>query len=229
MARRAWQAPAAAVAGVLPLAKLGLDALTGGLGANPIEAMLNRLGFWTLTLLTLTLAATPLHDRLGLSWPVRIRRTLGLLTFAYAALHLTVYAAVDQGLDVNAIWADVAKRPFITVGLATFLVLLPLAVTSTDGWVRRLGFRRWKALHRLSYLAALGGVVHFVWRVKVDLRRPLLFATLLGLLLLSRLLPRRLAVGRGLVPRRGIRPGGPAGHKAPPYRPDEATGDPDPR
>jgi sulfoxide reductase heme-binding subunit YedZ len=191
MARRAWLVPAAAAAGVLPLAKLGLDALLGGLGANPIETLLNRLGFWTLTLLTLTLAATPLHDRLGLAWPVRLRRTLGLLTFAYAALHLVAYAAVDQGFDARAIWADVAKRPFITVGFATFLLLLPLAVTSTDGWVRRLGFRRWKALHRLAYLAALGGVLHFVWRVKVDLRRPLLFAAILGLALVSRLLPRR--------------------------------------
>jgi methionine sulfoxide reductase heme-binding subunit len=183
--------PLAFALACLPLAKLATDAFTGGLGANPIAEGMNRLGFWTLTFLTLTLAATPLQARLGWTWPVRVRRALGLLTFGYAALHLVAYAGVDQALDWSAIWADVAKRPFITVGFATFLTLLPLAVTSTDGWVRRLGFRAWKRLHRLAYLAALGGILHFVWRVKIDLRRPLLFATLLGLLLLSRLLPRR--------------------------------------
>ncbi len=190
MAPRRWLVPLTAAAGAAPLGKLALDALTGGLGANPIAESLNRLGFWTLTLLTLTLAATPAHEWLGLAWPVRIRRALGLLTFGYAALHLACYAAVDQFFDLGAILADVAKRPFIAVGLATFLLLVPLAVTSTDRAVRRLGFRRWKALHRLAYLAALGGVVHFLWRVKVDLRWPLAFAVVLGALMLLRILPR---------------------------------------
>jgi methionine sulfoxide reductase heme-binding subunit len=200
MARRAWLIPAAVAAGLLPLAKLAVDALTHRLGANPIEAALNRLGFWTLTMLTLTLAAGPANARLGLAWPLRIRRALGLLTFGYAALHLATYAAVDQALDWPAILADVSKRKFIAVGFATFLLLLPLALTSTDGWVRRLGFRRWKGLHRLAYLAALGGILHFVWRVKVDLRKPLLFAAILGLLLLSRLLPRRRRPPRAASP-----------------------------
>lgn len=182
--------PATVVAGLLPLAKLAVDAATGGLGANPIAAALNRLGFWTLVFLALTLAASPAHDWLGLTWPVRIRRALGLLAFGYAALHLATYAGVDQFFDWAAIGADVAKRKFIAVGFATFLLLVPLAVTSTDGWVRRLGYRRWKALHRLVYAAGIGGVIHFVWRVKIDVREPLVFAVALGLLLLLRLVPR---------------------------------------
>jgi len=188
--RRRLLVPAAVAIGLLPLAKLVFDAATGGLGQNPIAEALNRLGYWTLLFLALTLAASPAHDWLGLSWPVRIRRALGLLTFGYAALHLATYAGVDQFFDWAAIGTDIAKRKFIAVGFATFLLLAPLAVTSTDGWVRRLGYRRWKALHRLVYAAALGGVIHFLWRVKIDLREPLFFAIAIGLLVLLRLVPR---------------------------------------
>jgi sulfoxide reductase heme-binding subunit YedZ len=190
-----------------PLLKLAADAATHGLTANPIEAVLNRLGFWTLTLLCASLAATPLHDLAGLAWPVRLRRLLGLFTYAYAALHFTWYLLVDQGLAVEAVGKDVVKRPFITVGFAALLVLTPLAVTSTDGWVRRLGFRAWKRLHRLVYAAALLGVVHFLWRVKADTRKPILFAVVVGVLLLLRLVPR-LAPGlarRRAAPARAVR------------------------
>ena len=190
MARRRWEAPLALAACAAPLVKLGVDGLTGGLGANPIEAGLNRLGFWTLTLLCLTLAATPLQRLAGLAWPLRLRRLLGLATFGYAALHFLWYLGVDQGLEVGLVGLDVVKRPFITVGFAALLVLVPLAVTSTDGWVRRLGFAAWKRLHRLTYAAALLGVVHFLWRVKADRTRPLAFAVVVGLLLLARLVPR---------------------------------------
>jgi sulfoxide reductase heme-binding subunit YedZ len=176
-----------------PLAKLLVDGATGGLTANPVEAVQNRLGFWTLTWLTASLAATPLHDQLGLAWPVRLRRLLGLTAFAYGSLHLLWWLVVDHGLSLAAVAADVVKRPFITVGVTTLLLLLPLAVTSTDGWVRRLGYRAWKRLHRLVYPAAVLGVVHFLWRVKADRQRPLIFAVLLGALLLARLLPRRAA------------------------------------
>jgi sulfoxide reductase heme-binding subunit YedZ len=178
-----------------PLAKLAADALAGGLTANPVEAVQNRLGFWALTWLAASLAATPLHDLAGLAWPLRLRRLLGLSAFGYAALHLLWWLVVDQGLELDAVGADVARRPFVTVGLAAFLILLPLAVTSTSGWVRRLGFRAWKRLHRLAYAAALLGVVHFLWRVKADHRRPALFAAVIGGLLLARLLPRREAPG----------------------------------
>jgi sulfoxide reductase heme-binding subunit YedZ len=210
MARKLrWLAPAAAAAGLAPLAKLGIDAATGGLGANPIAEALNRLGFWTLVFLTLALAASPAHDWLGLSWPVRLRRTLGLLAFGYASLHLATYAGVDQFFDWGAILADVTKRKFIAVGFATFLLLAPLAITSTDAWVRRLGFRRWKALHRLVYAAALGGVLHFVWRVKVDLREPLWFAGALAFLVLLRLVPRPAARRRAAAQARPISSAGP--------------------
>jgi sulfoxide reductase heme-binding subunit YedZ len=189
--RRSLAVPLAVALGLLPAGKLVLDALTGGLGANPIEQVLNRLGFWTLTFLAAALAATPAKELLGLSWAPRIRRALGLLAFGYAAAHLACYAGVDQFFDWPAIVADVTKRKFIAVGFATFLLLVPLAATSTDAWVRRLGYRRWKALHRLAYAAAAGGVVHFAWRVKVDLLRPAIFAAVIGALLLLRLVPAR--------------------------------------
>jgi sulfoxide reductase heme-binding subunit YedZ len=189
-ARRRWLAPAVFAAACLPLAKLAADAALHQLGANPIEAGLNRLGFWTLTFLTLSLVATPAHDLLGLSWPVRLRRMIGLFAFAYAALHFAWYLGVDQFFDLEVIAADVVKRPFITVGFTALLLLVPLAVTSTNAWVRRLGFARWKALHRLVYLVALLGVVHFLWRVKADKLKPSIFAALIGLLLLARLVPR---------------------------------------
>ena len=171
----------------LPLAKLGVDAFSGGLGANPVEAILNRLGFWTLTLLVASLAATPAHDLLGLSWPVRVRRLVGLFAFTYATAHLVFYVAVDQVFDWRVLWADVTKRRFMVVGFTAWLALLPLAVTSTDRWVRRLGFTRWKRLHRLAYAAGALGVVHFLWRVKADRTRPLAFAAVLAGLFLARL------------------------------------------
>jgi sulfoxide reductase heme-binding subunit YedZ len=177
------------VAALVPLALLVADALRHRLGANPIEAVLNRLGFWTLTFLALSLLPTPLRSWTGLAWPLRLRRLLGVTAFSYAALHFAWYLGVDQFFDLQAIGADIVKRPFITVGFATLLLLLPLAITSTDGWVRRLGFARWKALHRLAYAAALLGVVHFAWRVKADRLKPALFALAIGLLLLARLRP----------------------------------------
>ncbi len=176
-----------------PLAKISADLALGRLGANPIEAVLDRLGFWTLTLLALSLVPTPAHDLLGLAWPVRLRRTLGLFAFSYATLHLLWYVGVDQLLDVGLLAEDVAKRKFMTVGFTAWLLLVPLAVTSTDGWVRRLGFARWKRLHRLVYFAAALGAVHFVWRVKADLRRPAVFLAALAVLLLARLVPRTAA------------------------------------
>ena len=197
---RRWPLQAATIAlGLVPLAKIVGDGFTGGLGANPIEAVLNRLGFWTLTALTLSLVPTPAHELLGLGWPVRIRRTLGLLAFSYASLHLLFYVGVDQAGDPALLLRDVVKRRFMAVGFCAWVLLLPLAVTSTKGWVRRLGYARWKRLHRLVYVAALLGVAHFVWRVKADLRRPIGFALAIGALLAVRAvapaLRRRRAAG----------------------------------
>ncbi len=190
--RRRWPLQAAAIAvGLLPLAKIVADGLAGRLGANPIELVQDRLGFWTLALLTASLAATPAHDHAGHAWPVRIRRTVGLLAFGYATLHLLWYVGIDQGADVRLLLQDVAKRRFMTVGFVAWLALVPLAVTSTRRWVQRLGYARWKRLHRLVYAVALLGVVHFVWRVKADLRQPIWFALAVGALLLARLVPRR--------------------------------------
>lgn len=174
-------------AALAPLALLLADAAQHRLGANPIEAVLNRLGFWTLTFLALSLAPAPLRLWTGLAWPLQLRRLLGVTAFSYAALHFSWYLGVDQFFDLQAVGADVVKRPFITIGFAALLLLLPLAVTSTDGWVRRLGFAHWKSLHRLAYVAALLGVVHFLWRVKADRLKPTVFAVVVVTLLLARL------------------------------------------
>jgi len=178
--------PAAIAVLALPLAKVGWDAATDGLGANPVEAVLNRLGFWAITLLAVSLVPTPAKDLLGLAWLQRLRRMLGVAAFAYALLHFAFYVGVDKFFDWHVLSQDLSKRPFIMVGFAALLCLAPLAVTSTDGWVRRLGFRAWKRVHRLAYLAAALAVVHFAWRVKADLRRPILFAAVFLLLLAVR-------------------------------------------
>jgi sulfoxide reductase heme-binding subunit YedZ len=210
--RVAWWAVLALSAA--PLAKLVADLFLSRLGANPVEAILNRLGFWTLTLLLATLAATPANALLGLAWPARVRRLLGLWAFSYATLHLLCYVAVDQGLDLRLLAEDVAKRKFMTVGFTAWLLLVPLAVTSTDRWVQRLGYRTWKRLHRVVYVAAILGVVHFVWRVKADLLRPALFAVALGILLLLRVVPRTWTLRRakpGGAPAPAARPAGETG------------------
>jgi sulfoxide reductase heme-binding subunit YedZ len=174
------------VLALLPAARVGWLALDGQLGANPIAEAMNRLGFWTLTLLLVTLAPTPIQIVTGWKWPLRLRRMLGLETFLYVCLHFSVYLGVDQFFDWPAIGQDIVKRKFITIGFAAFLLLIPLAITSTDGMVRRLGFTRWKKLHRLIYVAAVLGVIHFVWRVKSDLRQPMIFAAALAVLLAIR-------------------------------------------
>jgi sulfoxide reductase heme-binding subunit YedZ len=179
--------PAAIALLLLPLAGIGWDAASDGLGANPVEAVQNRLGFWAITLLAISLVPTPAKELLGVGWLQRLRRVLGVTAFAYALLHFLFYVGVDKFFDWRTISTDLTKRPFIMVGFAALLCLTPLAVTSTDGWVKRLGFKTWKRIHRLAYLAAALAVVHFVWRVKADLRRPLLFAAILLVLLAVRL------------------------------------------
>ena len=182
-----WVKPAAIALLLLPLAKIGWDAFTNGLGANPVEAVQNRLGFWAITLLAISLVPTPAKELLGVGWLQRLRRVLGVTAFAYALLHFLFYVGVDKFFDWRTISTDLTRRPFIMVGFAALLCLTPLAVTSTDGWVKRLGFNTWKRIHRLAYLAAALAVVHFVWRVKADLRRPLLFAAIFLALLAVRL------------------------------------------
>ena len=187
---RPWLNPGVLVGTSAPLLSILLRARSGALGANPIAEALNELGLMALVLLIASLACTPLRTMLGWTWPIRIRRLLGLLAFAYATLHVAVYAGLDQGLDLRAVLADVFKRRFIFVGFAAFVMMAPLAWTSTKGAVRRMGYVRWKRLHLLVYPAALCAVVHFVWRVKKDLSEPLAYAAILAALLLVRVVAR---------------------------------------
>ena len=172
--------------GVAPLCGLAVQAWWSGLGANPIEVITHFTGGWALRFLILCLSVTPLR-RITRWRPLTLeRRTLGLFAFLYASLHLATYVLLDQGLDLAAVAEDVTKRPYITVGFGTFLILLALALTSSRAATRRLG-RRWKQLHRLVYVAGIGAVVHFLWLVKADLREPLLYATAVAALLGIRL------------------------------------------
>jgi methionine sulfoxide reductase heme-binding subunit len=158
------------------------------LGANPVDVITRSTGKWTLTFLLITLSVTPVRKLTGLSWLVKYRRMLGLLAFFYGCLHLTTYVWLDKFFDVQAMLHDIAKRRFITAGMTAWFSMLPLAITSTTGWIRRMGGKRWQALHRLIYLSAAAGVVHFIWLVKADLRRPLIFGTVLSILLLYRVI-----------------------------------------
>jgi sulfoxide reductase heme-binding subunit YedZ len=183
---RPWLKPGVFVGALVPVAAILANAWRGELGANPIAQALNQLGLVALVFLLAALACTPLKTFLGWTWPIRLRRMLGLFGFFYALLHVATYAALDQGLDWQAMWADVTKRKFIFAGFSAFVLLVPLAATSTSGAVKWMGHARWKRLHRLSYVAPALGVVHFVWRVKTDVSEPLSYGILLGALLLVR-------------------------------------------
>ena len=168
---------------LMPLAYYAWGAQADTLGANPIEAVTRGLGTWALNFLLITLAVTPLRKYSGWAWLGRLRRMLGLFVFFYAALHLGTYLWLDQFFDWPAIAKDILKRPFITVGMITFALLLPLAATSNAFAIRKLGGRRWQELHRSVYLIGLLAVLHYSWMVKADLSKPLLYAILLGILL----------------------------------------------
>jgi len=172
---------------LLPAARLVWLAIAGGLGANPIEFVIRSLGTWTLVMLLATLSVTPLRRLSGWSALIRVRRMLGLFAFFYAVLHFLAFFGLDQFFDLRAVIADIAKRPYITVGFTCLLLLIPLAITSTNAMQRRLGGRRWQRLHRLVYVIAIGGVVHYWWLVKKDITQPLLYALVLALLLGMRL------------------------------------------
>jgi sulfoxide reductase heme-binding subunit YedZ len=178
--------PAAFAACCLPLLWLAIQFAIGGLGANPIEALLNDLGYTAFVLLALTLACTPLQLVLGWKWPIRIRKLLGDFCFFYASLHLLTYTVLDQGLDFGGIAKDVLKNKFIFLGMATWLLLLPLAVTSTQEWQRRLGFRRWKRLHRVVYLAGGLASFHFLLRFKTPTLETIAWMAVIAVLLLVR-------------------------------------------
>jgi sulfoxide reductase heme-binding subunit YedZ len=175
---------------LFPAGMLGWQFYADQLGANPIEAITRGTGEWTLRLLLVTLLMTPLKRFAGWYWPIRVRRMLGLFAFFYACLHLTTYLWLDQFFDWHEIWLDILDRPFITVGMLAFVLLVPLAVTSNRFSVRKLG-RNWKRLHRLAYVIPALGVVHFWWLVKADVLEPLLYGVVLATLLLLRLPERK--------------------------------------
>lgn len=172
---------------LIPLFKLGMGAYFDALGANPIEKITRTTGYWTLTFLLITLSATPLKRLLAWNWLIRLRRMLGLFAFFYGSLHFLTYLVLDQFFDWESILKDIIKRPYITVGFPSFVLMIPLAITSTDRMIRRLGGKRWRWLHRLIYLIATGGVVHYWWLVKKDITNPAIFAVLLAILLGIRL------------------------------------------
>ncbi len=193
LAAARWVRPAAWVAGLIPLILLVAGAFTGGLGADPIEYVTLRTGFATLLMLMVSLAVSPVRKWTGWNWLASTRRTFGLCAFLYVCLHLLTYL-VDQGFSLGYIWEDVAERPYVTAGFTAFLLLVPLALTSTKASIRRLG-KRWQKLHRLVYLAAGLGVLHFIWLVKSDLREPLIFAAVFAVLMALRV--RSWLAGRG--------------------------------
>jgi sulfoxide reductase heme-binding subunit YedZ len=171
---------------LVPLETLIWRFFHDALGANPIEFITHATGDWTLRLLVITLAITPLRKILALPELIRFRRMLGLFAFFYACLHFSTWIGLDKFFDLSGMWKDVLKRRFITVGFAALLLLIPLAITSTTGWIRRLGGKRWQALHRLIYFSAILGVIHYYWLVKSAIIRPLTYGAVVAVLLLFR-------------------------------------------
>jgi sulfoxide reductase heme-binding subunit YedZ len=173
--------------GLVPLALMVWDWYHGQLGANPVEFLTRTTGMLTLVFLLVSLAVTPLRKITSVQWLIQFRRMLGLYAFFYGFLHLTTYIWFDRSFNVKSTIADIYARPFIAIGMFSFFLLVPLAITSTKGWIKRLGGKRWARLHKLVYVAAIGGVIHFWMLVKSDIRLPIRFAFLLAVLLGSRL------------------------------------------
>lgn len=171
---------------LIPVFDLAWSAYTQDLTANPVEYITHKTGDWTIRFLMITLAITPLRLLFHQPQLVRFRRMFGLFAFFYALLHFTTWFCLDKFFDFSEMGKDILKRPFITLGLAALLMLVPLAVTSTNGWARRLGFKRWQRLHRLVYLIALLGVIHYYWLVKSDVRLPLLYGAIWAALMIFR-------------------------------------------
>ncbi len=189
---------------LLPLVVLALDAFRRGLGANPIAAIEHSTGRWALVFLLVTLSVTPLRKLTGYYWLLRLRRMFGLYAFFYVCLHVLAYVILDQFFDWAAMFNDIAMRPFMTVGFASFVMLIPLALTATNAMVQRLGSKRWQALHRLIYVIAIGSVLHYLWLVKLNKTQPDIYGGILAILLGFRIivamgrLVRRAMVGRAL-------------------------------
>jgi sulfoxide reductase heme-binding subunit YedZ len=182
-----WSKPFVFLACLGPLLRLGWKAYSGLLGANPIEVITHSTGDWTLIFLLVTLSVTPVRRLTGQLWLIRYRRMFGLFAFFYATLHFLTYIWLDKFFDLHEMLVDIAKRKFITVGFTAFVLLIPLAITSTGNWIRRLGGKRWNLLHRLIYVSAICGVIHYLWLVKADIRKPVEYGIILTALLAYRL------------------------------------------
>jgi methionine sulfoxide reductase heme-binding subunit len=182
-----WTKVAVFLLCLIPFADLLWRFITGNLGINPVETLQHGTGDWTLRFIVFTLCITPFRKLFKLPDLIRFRRMLGLFAFFYVCLHFLTYLGPDQSFDLAGMWKDVAKRPYITVGFTAFVLLIPLAITSTTGWIRRLGGKRWQMLHRSIYVAAVCGVIHYYWLVKSDVRKPLFYGALVAILLLWRL------------------------------------------
>ena len=192
---------------LVPFFSLIDRALHNKLGANPVEFLQHATGDWTLRFLVFTLCITPFRKLFNVPDLIRFRRMLGLFAFFYVSLHFLTYLGPDQSFDLAAMWKDVAKRPFITVGFLGFVLLIPLALTSTTGWIRRLGGKRWQILHRSIYISAIAGVIHYYWLVKSDVRKPVFYGALVGILLLWRLagwISKRRSQAPAHVPASGV-------------------------
>ena len=175
---------------LIPAGLLIRGVFTGGLGSNPTQFLEHATGDWTLRFLAITLAITPLRKILGQPQLIRFRRMLGLFAFFYVFCHFCIYLGLDQVLDFHGVWADVMKRRYITVGFTGFVLMIPLAITSTAGWVRRMGYKKWEMLHRAIYLSAVAGVIHYYWLVKSDIHLPLEYAGVISILLAWRVYSR---------------------------------------
>lgn len=180
-----WLKPAVFVLALIPFAMMLFSLLTGRAGINPIETLTDQTGEWALRFLVLGLALTPLRYWLGKPWPLKLRRMLGLFAFFYACLHVLIWGGLDQQASLAAMWQDLTERPYIAAGFVAFVVLLPLAATSTKGMMRRLK-QRWSALHRCVYIVSAAVIVHYVWLVKGDRIEPFVYLALIALLLLYR-------------------------------------------
>ena len=190
---------------LVPLTLMAWDWYRGQLGANPVEFLTRTTGMLTLVFLLISLAVTPLRKATTVQWLIQFRRMLGLFAFFYGFLHLLTYIWFDRSFDLKSAGADIYARPFIAVGMFSFFLMIPLAITSTKGWIKRLGGKRWALLHRLAYVAAIGGVVHFWMLVKSDTRLPIKFALVLALLLGSRIVINQL---KQKTPKRTLMPPG---------------------